>query len=48
MYPYRDTFEQLYPARDTLHYVIKAWWKTAEKTLTVFTFGDEHKHEVSI
>ena len=31
MYPDRDTFEQLYPARDTLQYVIKAWWKVAEK-----------------
>ena len=25
MYPDRDTFEQLYPARDTLQHMIKAW-----------------------
>ena len=37
MYPDRDMFEQLYAARDTLQYVIKAWWKVAEKTLNTNT-----------
>jgi len=36
----------MYPARDTLQHVIKAWWKVARqnagKTLPVFFFVNEH------
>ena len=38
----------MYPARDTLQHVIKAWWKVAwqkaGKTLPVFTFVNEHNN----
>ena len=38
----------MYPARDTLQHVIKAWWKMASqkagKTLPVFLFVDEHNN----
>ena len=48
MYNVCDTFEQLYPARDTLQHVIKAWWKVAwqkaGKTLPVFFFVNEHNN----
>ena len=51
MYPNSDTFEQLYPARDTLQHVIKAWWKMAWQkagkhcqVLPVFFFVNEHNN----
>ena len=55
MYPDRDTFEQLYPARDTLQHVIKACWKVARqkagKHFASFFFFREltqqHKNEAS-
>ena len=40
--------QAMYPARDTLQYVIKAWWKVAwqkaGKTLPVFFFVNEHNN----
>ena len=56
MYPDRDTFEQLYPARDTLQHVIKACWKVARQkagkhSASFFFFFREltqqHKNEAS-
>ena len=59
MYPDRDTFEQLYRARNTLQHVIKACWKVARqkagKTLCQFFFffffygewTQKHKNEAS-
>ena len=38
----------MYPARDKLQYVIKAWWKVAwqkaGKTLPIFFFANEHNN----
>ena len=48
MYPDPDKFEQLYPAKDTLQHVIKAWWKMARqkagKTLPVLFFVNQHNN----
>ena len=50
MYPDRDTFEQLYPARDTLQHVIKGCWKVARQKAgkhsasVFFFFVNEHNN----
>ena len=41
--------EAMHPARDTLQYVIKAWWKVSDRrrekpTLPVFFFVNEHNN----
>ena len=50
-YPDRDTFEQSYPARDTLQHAIKAFWKWRARrrekhcqVLPVFFFVNEHNN----
>ena len=43
MYHDRDTFEQLYPARDTLQHVISGVTEGG-KTLPVFTSVNEHNY----
>ena len=38
----------MYPARDTLLHVIKAWWKVASRqVLPVFFFVNEHNNTIT-
>ena len=49
MYPDRDSFEQLYPARDTLQNVISGVTEGGKKTASFHfrKWTQQHKHEAS-